>query len=88
MSDAGCVDRSGAMPRSAWVEIRDAEGELLASIPAHIHGGTVTADLPTFPPNTRGSIQLCTDEDEPSYREEATVKELPTTPRTLIVEMG
>ena len=88
MSDAGWVDRSGAMPRSAWVEIRNAEGELLASIPAHIHGGAVTAELPTFPPNTLGSIQLCTDEDEPSYREERTVKELPTTPQTLMVQMG
>jgi hypothetical protein len=73
------------MPRSAWVEIRGAAGELLVSIPARIESGTVSADLPAFPPNTRSSVRLCTDEEDgipPS------LQELPTTPRLLIVQMG
>jgi hypothetical protein len=75
------------MPRTAWIEIRDPTGGLLASIPARIRGGTVTAELPTFPPNTRGSIELCTDEEEPLL-EEREVRELPMTPQMLIVQMG
>ena len=87
MSHTGDMDRSGAMPRTAWVEIRDPDGVLLASIPARIDGGTVTAELPTFSPGTRGSIELCTDEEGP-HVEEREVEELPTTPQMLIVEMG
>ncbi len=82
------MDRSGAMPRSAWVEIRDADGELLASIPARIEGGTVSAELPTFPPGTYGTIQLCADEDGTIVRDEAELKELPTSPQRLLVALG
>jgi hypothetical protein len=48
----------------------------------------VSADLPAFPPNTRGSIELCTDEDEPDGEGEREIKELPTSPSILVVEMG
>jgi len=82
------MDRSGAMPRSAWVEIRDAAGALLVSIPARIQGGTVSADLPAFPPNTHGTIQLCTDEAGTIDREAAELAELPTNPQIMVVEMG
>lgn len=82
------MDRSGAMPHSAWVEIHDPHGKLLESVSARIQGGTVTANLPVFPPGTRGRVLLCTDEGDPDCREEAEIEDLPTTPRTLIVEMG
>jgi hypothetical protein len=76
------------MPRSAWVEIRDPAGQLLLSIPARISGGTVSADLPAFPRGTRGTIQMCTDEDGTIYREPAEVQELPTRPLLMAVQMG
>lgn len=76
------------MPRSAWVEIRDADGNLLVSIPARIQGGTVSAELAAFPPNTRGVVQLCTDEHGATFREPAELKELPTTPLLRVVQMG
>ncbi len=88
IGDTPCVDRSGAMPRSAWVEIRDADRKLLISIPARIQGGTVSADLPAFPPNTHGTIQLCTDEGTTTYRDEADLEELPTKPVLMVVQMG
>ncbi len=76
------------MPRSAWVDIRDADGKLLVSIPARIQGGTVSADLPAFPPNTHGTIQLCTDEDGTTYRDEPDLEELPTKPLLRVVQTG
>ena len=79
---------SGAMPQSAWVEIRDAAGELLASIPAEINGGGIYADLPAFPPGTLGTVQLCTEGDEGVFREEAELEELPTQPLIMGVQMG
>lgn len=82
------MDRSGAMPRRAWVEIRDQAGELLTTVPAWIDAGTVGADLPTFPPGTLGTIQLCTDEDEGGELDPAELAELPTARSFLIVEMG
>jgi hypothetical protein len=88
IGNTALMDRSGAMPRSAWVEIRDPDGELLASIPAQIRGGTVSADLPAFPPGTRGSIQLRTDEGGPADRDDPEVKELPTEASLMIVQMG
>jgi hypothetical protein len=76
------------MPREAWVEIRDAAGELLVSIPARIQGGGVSADLPAFPSNTRGTIQLCTDEGGTIERDIPELRELPTTPSVMLVQMG
>ena len=76
------------MPGSAWVEIRDADGDLLVSIPAQIEGGSVSAELPAFPPKTRGTVQLCTDEHGAIIREPAELKELPTTPLLMVVQMG
>jgi hypothetical protein len=76
------------MPRSAWVEIRDEAGELLASIPARIEGGGVSAELPAFPPGTYGTVQLCTDEGGTIERDDAKLEELPTSPRILLVQMG
>jgi hypothetical protein len=76
------------MPRSAWVEIRDETGELLVSIPARIKGGDVSAELPGFPPGTRGTVQVCTDEDESNSEDPPEVTELPTEPTGLVVNMG
>lgn len=79
------MDRSGAMPRSAWIEVRDPNGALLVEIPAQIDGGTVSAELPAFPPNTLGSIQLCCDD---GYRDEVEIEPLPTKRLVMVVEMG
>jgi hypothetical protein len=76
------------MPRSAWVEIRDDAGELLVSIPARIQGGSVSADLPAFPPNTLGTIQLYTDEGGRTVQDPPELEELPTKPLLMVVQMG
>jgi hypothetical protein len=80
------VDRSAEMPRRAWVEIRDEGGELLEQIPATIAGGGIQAEIPGFPPNTRGTIHLLTEPDEGF--EEPQLQELPTAPQLLIVQVG
>jgi hypothetical protein len=82
------MDRSGAMPRSAWIEIRDARGQMLASVSAEIDGGTVSAWLPAFAPNSQGTIQLCTDEGGEIFRDEAELTELPTASQLFVVQMG
>jgi hypothetical protein len=82
------MDRSGAMPRSAWVEIRDPDGNLLHSIPAQISGGSVSAELPTFPAGTLGTIQLWTDESPEEAHESQRLEELPTEPLIMVVQMG
>jgi hypothetical protein len=82
------MDRSGAMPRSAWVEIRDEGGELLASIPAQIKGGEISAELPGFPPGTRGTVRVCTDEEGSSAEDPEEVKELPTERTIMVVNTG
>jgi hypothetical protein len=82
------MDMSGAMPRSAWVEIRDADGELIVSIPAEVNGGSITADLPAFPAGTYGTIQLCEDYGDSIEREEPKLVELPTDPQMMLVQMG
>jgi hypothetical protein len=76
------------MPRSAWVEIRDQAGGLVASIPARIAGGSVTAELPPFPPTMQGTIQLCTDEEGRICRDPAELRELPTVPGFMVVNIG
>ena len=68
------------MPQAAWVEIRDAEGELLESIPAEIEGGGIYAELPAFPSSTWGTVQLCTRLEGKVWREEAELRELPSSP--------
>ncbi len=82
------MDRSGAMPRSAWVEIRDERGELLERIPAKISGGSVSAELPAFPAGTRGTVELITDRDQGLEREPPDVRELPTDQALFVVHMG
>jgi hypothetical protein len=82
------MDRSGAMPRRGWFEIRDEHGRLLHSIPAHIEGGGVSAELPVFPPGSMGTIQLCTDQEGEIYREETERQELPATPQIMVVQLG
>jgi hypothetical protein len=82
------MDMSGAGPDSAWVEIRDAAGELLVSIPASVDGGSIMADLPAFPPNTVGSVQVCTERNGKIDRDPRELKELATSPGILFVEMG
>jgi hypothetical protein len=82
------MDMSGAMPRSARVEIRDPDGNLLHSIPAQISGGSVSAELPAFPAGTLGTIQLCTDESPEEATEALGLEELPTEPVIMVVQMG
>ncbi len=82
------MDMSGAMPRAAWVEIRDEAGDLLISIPAEVHGASIAAELPGFPPGTMGTIQLCTEDGGRVNREPAPVRELPTGPQRLLVQLG
>lgn len=80
---------SGAMPKSARYEIRDADGALLVTVPARISGGGVSAELPTFPPGTFGRVELVTvDVDGTEYRDGAELEELPTKPVTALVQMG
>ena len=76
------------MPRAAWVEIRDASGEMLVSIPAEISGGGIFADLPAFPPGTLGTVQLCTEGDDGIVRDAAELEELPTQPLMMGVQIG
>jgi hypothetical protein len=80
------MDRSGAMPRRAWVEIRDPDGRLLREVPATISGGSIQAEIPAFPPNTSGSIQIHTEPDEGLADTE--VRELPTGPQLLVCQIG
>ena len=80
------MDRSGAMPRRAWVEIRDLEGRLLRELPATISGGAIQAEIPAFPPNMRGSVEVHTEPDEGLADTE--VRELPTGPQLLIYQIG
>jgi hypothetical protein len=82
------MDMTGAMPRSAWFEIRDETGELLASVPARIDGGSISAELPTFPAGTTGSIQLCTGDGKDVHRDPAELGELPASPVVMVVQMG
>ena len=82
------MDMTGAMPESAWFEIRDVSGGLLASIPARIEGGSVTAEFPAFPGGTRGTIQLCTERGGEVHRDDAEVEELPVQPLLMGVQMG
>jgi hypothetical protein len=71
------MDLSGAMPKSAWYEIRDEDGNLLESITAKIDGGTITATLPGFPAGTMGTVRLMT-ETGPMELDEPDLEELPT----------
>lgn len=58
------------------------------TVPAKIEGGGVSAELPVFPPNTMGTIQLCTDESGEVFREEAELAELPTEALVVHIQMG
>jgi hypothetical protein len=78
----------GSMPKAAWVEIRDPAGELLESIPAEIDGGGIYAQLPAFPPGTRGTVQLCTRSEGEVWRDEAELRKLPTNPALMITLIG
>jgi hypothetical protein len=82
------MDMSGAMPRAAWVEIRDPAGGRLESIPAEIEGGGIYAQLPAFPPGTQGTVQLCTGSEGEVWRDEAELQELPTSPALMITLIG
>lgn len=74
------------MPRRAWLEIRDETGELLELIPATIVGGGIRAEIPAFPPNTRGTIGLRTEPDEGF--DEPELQELPTSAQLLVMQVG
>jgi hypothetical protein len=80
------MDRSAAMPRRAWVEIRDQDGRLLRELPATISGGSIQVEIPAFPPNTRGKIEVHTEPDEGLADTE--LRELPTGPQLLIHQIG
>jgi hypothetical protein len=80
------MDMSGAMPRAAWFEIRDASGALLTKVSGHIAGGGISAELPAFPPGTLGTIALCADFDgEIDCETESVLEELPTNGQSIIV---
>ena len=80
------MDRSGAMPRRAWVEIRDPDGRLIRELPATIRGGAIQADIPAFPANMRGTVEVHTEPEEGLADTE--VRELPTGPQLLIYQIG
>jgi hypothetical protein len=80
------MDRSAAMPRRAWVEIRDPQGRLLRELPATISGGTISAEIPAFPPKTFGSIELHTEPEEGLADTE--VREFPTGSHLLVYQIG
>jgi hypothetical protein len=48
----------------------------------------VSAEIPAFPPGTRGSVQLVTDEGGAIERDPARVGELPTNPQMFIAMLG
>jgi hypothetical protein len=81
------VDRAGPMPHEAWYEIRDTEGDLIETVSAKIAGGTVSAELPAFPPGSRGRIELCMrwTGEEKVVREED-LRDLPSRPASAIVQ--
>jgi hypothetical protein len=80
------MDRCGAMPRRAWVEIRDPDGRLLRELPATISGGAIQAEIPAFPPNIRGSVEVHTEPD--AGLADTEVRELPTGPQLIIHQIG
>jgi hypothetical protein len=82
------MDRSTAMPRSAWLVIRDSDGALIDAIPATIDGGQVRAPVPAFPPGTRGTIRLCTDQAGPIDLERPEITDLPTSRGTFTADLG
>jgi hypothetical protein len=81
------MDRSAAMPRRAWVEIRDPQGRLLRELPATITGGGISAEIPGFPPNTIGRIEVHSDPEE-GLADDAELEPLPTSPQLLLYQIG
>lgn len=74
------MDMSGArsVPDRCWLEIRDPDGALLASVPAEDDGARIWAELPAFPAGTMGTEQICTETGGEIFREEASeLAELP-----------
>jgi len=90
LSETRCMDMIGPMPDEAWFEIRDANGKLLEAVAARIAGGGISAELPVFPPGTRGKIELCMRwaGDEKVVREEEELRDLPTEPVLQLVQIG
>ena len=80
------MDRSAAMPRRAWVEIRDQDGRLLRELPATISGGAIQAEIPAFPPKMRGRIEVHTEPDEGLA--DTDLRDLPTGRQLLIHQIG
>jgi hypothetical protein len=84
--ETSVMDRSAAMPHRAWVEIRDDKGRLIRELPATISGGAIQAEIPAFPPNTRGTVEVHTEPEEGLADTEA--RELPTRPQLLGFQIG
>ncbi len=85
------MDMSGAMPRRAWIEVRDEAGKLLGSFPSKIDGGTIITELPGFGEGARGTMTRFTEEVDGKVacmREEEEVEDLPSEPTIFSVQMG
>jgi hypothetical protein len=68
------------------VGIRDPEGRLLRELPATISGRSIQAEIPAFPPNSGGSIEVHTEPD--AGLADTEVRELPTGPQPVIHQIG
>ena len=61
MSETRLMDMTGSMPRSAWIEVRAADGALIAKLPSVIDGGSITLTsgvLAQQPSRGSGAISL------------------------------
>lgn len=82
------MDRSGAMPRRAWLEVRDAAGTLLHSAEARIEEGAISAECPAFPEGSRGRVAFREDGEPTTTPEAAEIGPLPTEAVIVIDETG
>lgn len=73
---------------TAWVEVRDAAGVVLKSVPATIERGAVSARLPAFTQRQVGTIQVCTRSDGAVRRDRARLEVLPDEPLTILQLIG
>lgn len=82
------MDRSGALPRSAHIDVWSRDGTLLLTVEATITGATITAELPAFPTGTRGAVVLREDTEPNEPPMDEAFRELPTEATTVVFETG
>lgn len=83
------MDMSGAMPRSAWIEVEDRQGSIIGKYPSRIDGGSIVTDLPGFAPGLVAAFVHCHEEVDGSidrHREEEPGRH--EVPLTLVEEIG